>query len=87
MTNVSNFLSRYRLISSALVLVCMLAALTFSTQKSRAECDLQCGQGCVEWTPHGCSNCQYCCACGDDYHCDRIADGQCPCTGGLCEIQ
>src|ERR1041384_2770727 len=86
MNNVRSFLSRYRLISSALVLVCMLAALTFSSP-ARADCDMQCGQGCVWWTNHGCNDCEYCCACGDDVHCDRISDSSCPCTGGLCEIE
>jgi len=84
MNKLRMFLVRYRLISSALVLALMLAALTLSPPKARAFfCEApQCGQGCVNWTASGgCSDCQFCCVCGpDEYTCTQINDRVCEFT-------
>jgi hypothetical protein len=84
MNKLRMFLVRYRLISSALVLAFMLAALTLSPPKASAFfCEApQCGQGCVNWTAGGgCSDCQFCCVCGpDDYTCTKINDRTCEFT-------
>jgi hypothetical protein len=84
MNKLRTILSRYRLISSALALVFMLAALTLSPSPSSAfECHLGmiCGQGCVNWSEaSGCLDCEYCCACGDDYTCTNNHDRTCEYT-------
>ena len=84
MNKVRTFLSRYRLINSALALAFMLAALTLSPPPSSAftcEGGMICGQGCVNWTASGgCSDCQYCCACGETYECNQIQDKTCELT-------
>jgi len=85
MNKLRMFLVRYRLLSSALVLALMLAALTLSPPKARAffcEGSPQCGQGCVNWSASGgCSDCQFCCVCGpDEYTCTKINDRTCEFT-------
>jgi hypothetical protein len=77
-------LSRYRLISSALALAFMLAALTLSTPSSSAfQCHVApiCGQGCVAWDEvNGCSDCEACCACDNEYSCHNTHDRTCEFT-------
>lgn len=84
MNKLRRILSRYRLISSALALVFMLAALTLSPSPSSAfDCHIGmiCGQGCVNWNEtDGCLDCEYCCACGEDYQCHRTNDRTCEYT-------
>jgi hypothetical protein len=84
MNKLRRFFSRYRLISNALALAFVLAALTVSSQPSSAfTCSepMICGQGCVNWTQAGgCSECQRCCACGEDYQCTTIQDRTCELT-------
>jgi hypothetical protein len=81
MKKLRTFLARYRLISSALALAFMLATLSLSSPKSDAficEGGMICGRGCVNWTQSGgCSDCQYCCACGEEFHCESIPDRTC----------
>lgn len=84
MNKLRTLLSRYRLLTSALALACMLTALSLSPPKASAfycEGGMICGQGCVNWTASGgCSDCQYCCACGDVYDCHAINDRTCEFT-------
>jgi hypothetical protein len=84
MKNLRTFLLRYRLITSALALAFMLAALTLSPPPASAlVCNLGmiCGQGCTNWNQaNGCVECQTCCACGDDYQCSTKQDRVCEFT-------
>lgn len=84
MNNLRVFVSRYRLIGSVLALALMLTALTLSPPSADAfTCDGQiiCGQGCIDWNAKtGCTHCQVCCACGDDYQCNDVQDSTCEYT-------
>jgi hypothetical protein len=68
MKKIRNVLYRYRLITSMLALVLLLAALVVTPAQAEIAPieDMNCSGSCINWTQQdGCKKCLYCCSYSD----------------------